>query len=87
MRIKKARYTTAVGLRYEATRDDAPEISVKGKGLIAERIVRLANRYGVPVVEKPELAKALSAIDLDQHIPEDLYEPVAIVLTSLENSS
>jgi flagellar biosynthesis protein len=81
----KGVYDIAVGLAYEEGVDPAPEVIVKGEGLEADEIVRLANRYGVPVVEKEELSELLKGIPLDETIPADLYEAVALILSELKS--
>lgn len=77
-------YSLAVGLQYDELRDSTPLVSLKGHNLRAHEIVKLAKRYGVPVVEEAETAEALDRLDLDQEIPPELYQAVAIVLGSLE---
>ena len=47
--------------------------------------MRLAKRYRVPVVERGELAELLSGVPLDEAIPEDLYEAVAVILAELHS--
>lgn len=58
----------------------APKVVASGSGLIAERIVAVAREAGIPVREDPALAQALSALELDREIPEDLYKAVAETL-------
>jgi flagellar biosynthesis protein len=80
----KPRYKYAVGLEYEEGRPSAPNLSVKGERLSADEIVRIARRYGVPVVEKPVLAQVLTKLEVDDEIPNDLFEAVAAVMAGLE---
>lgn len=75
--------SVAIGLAFNAEVDGAPNISIKGKHATADRIVAAARRYGVPVVPKAYLAKALDALETDEEIPEDLYEAVAVILAEL----
>ena len=82
---KRIEFEHAVGLAYEESTDDAPTVIVKGEGLEADALVRLARRYGVPVVEKSEISELLSGIPLDESIPQDLYEAVAIILSELKS--
>ena len=70
----------AVALQYEKGTRDAPRIVAKGRGLIADRIVALARENGVVIETNPVLAEALSGVDLDDTIPLELYEAVAIVI-------
>lgn len=70
---------TAVALLYEGV--GAPKVTAKGKGDLAERIVEVAEAHGVAVEENAALAEALSAIELDQEIPIELYQAVAQVIS------
>ncbi|VTR96374.1 flagellar biosynthesis protein : Flagellar biosynthetic protein FlhB OS=Deferribacter desulfuricans (strain DSM 14783 / JCM 11476 / NBRC 101012 / SSM1) GN=flhB PE=4 SV=1: Bac_export_2 [Gemmata massiliana] len=70
----------AVALRYDANRDSAPVVIAKGKGAFAKRIAKLARDSGVPVLERPPLARALQSIREGQPIPGVLFRAVAEVL-------
>jgi len=52
----------------------------KGQGVVADRIVETARRYGVPIREDPFLVEALAALDLETQIPPELYRVVAELL-------
>lgn len=82
--MQRARYAKAVGLHYASGSDETPSLGVCGEMVEADRIVAIAQRFGVPVVEDSELTGALSALDLDQCIPAPLYRAVAVLLTRLE---
>ncbi len=70
----------AVALFYEEGLE-APKVVAKGMNLIAQNIIRIARKHGVPVVQNPPLARALyKQVKLDQVIPETLYRAVAKVL-------
>ena len=68
----------AVALSWSG--DGAPVVSAKGRGLIAEEIIRLAREADVPMHEDVHLVQALASVDLDTEIPEALYVAVAQVL-------
>lgn len=70
----------AVALRYDANRDSAPVVVAKGKGAFAVRIMKLARDSGVPVLERPPLARALQSVKEGQPIPGVLFRAVAEVL-------
>jgi flagellar biosynthetic protein FlhB len=68
----------AVALRYESGTMAAPKVVAKGADYIAQRIVAIARRHGVPVVERKTLAQALyKAVKVDQTIPLNLYVVIA----------
>ena len=68
----------ATALHYEGTA--APKVVASGKDLIADRIVEVAKKAGVPVRRDAALAEALSGLELLREIPEDLYLAVAETL-------
>jgi len=71
----------AVALRYERGAMKAPKVVAKGADLLAMQIRRIAERHGVPVLERKPLARALySAVDVDQEIPAEFYHAIAEIL-------
>lgn len=70
---------SAVALAY-ASNAPAPKVVAKGRGLIAEAIIERARAAGVYVHDSPELVGLLMQVDLDRHIPPQLYVAVAEVL-------
>jgi len=72
----------AVALAY-APGDAAPRVIAKGRGLIAEEIILRAKNHGIYVHESPELVTLLSQVDLDSHIPPQLYIAIAELLAWL----
>ena len=68
----------AVALEYDGSA--APRVTAKGQGEVAEKIIQTARDAGVPVEENALLAQALACVELDDHIPEDLYKAVAQVI-------
>ena len=70
----------AVALQYENGTREAPRVVAKGRGLVADRIVELAREQGIVIEANPVLAEALSGVELDDTIPLELYEAVAIVI-------
>ncbi|MDR2881307.1 MAG: EscU/YscU/HrcU family type III secretion system export apparatus switch protein [Azoarcus sp.] len=72
----------AVALTYTPG-DTAPQVVAKGRGLIAQEIISRAREAGVYVHESPELVSLLMQVDLDAHIPPQLYAVVAELLAWL----
>lgn len=69
--------------------DTAPRVVARGRGLVADAIIEKARASGVYVHESRELLALLMQIDLDSHIPPQLYIAVAELLAwlyHLENS-
>lgn len=73
---------TAVALAYNAGQS-APRVVAKGRGVLAEAIIERAKEAGVYVHESPALVSLLMQVDLDQHIPPELYTAVAELLAWL----
>jgi len=63
--------------------DAAPRVVAKGRGIVADTIIEKAMASGVYVHESRELLALLMQIDLDSHIPPQLYIAVAELLAWL----
>ncbi|MEC2076995.1 EscU/YscU/HrcU family type III secretion system export apparatus switch protein [Metabacillus fastidiosus] len=72
--VKKKR---AVALTYDKELTQAPKVIAKGKGYIAENIIKEATKNNVHIQEDPSLVEVLSKLEIHQQIPEELYEAVA----------
>lgn len=71
---------TAAAIRYDADKSDAPRLTAKGSGHVAEKIIELARRHDIPVREDKALVQILSKLDIDRQIPPELYRAVAEIL-------
>jgi flagellar biosynthetic protein FlhB len=70
----------AVALRYDE-KSAAPICVAKGLDHLALKIRERARETGVPILERPDLARTLyRTVDVQQPIPRDLYQAVAQVL-------
>lgn len=71
----------AVALRYKPGQDMAPVVVARGRDAIAAAIRELADQNGVPVLQYPELARAVYFTSrAGQIVNEGLYMAVATVL-------
>lgn len=70
----------AVALEYEIGSREAPRITAKGQGSLAEAIIAIAEENGIAIESNPYLVEALSGVELDEEIPIELYEAVAEVI-------
>lgn len=70
----------AVALHYEKGEDDAPRVVAKGRGYVAAQIIALAEENDIVIEANPLLAEALSKVELDDTIPLELYEAVAVII-------
>ncbi|MFW6228558.1 MAG: EscU/YscU/HrcU family type III secretion system export apparatus switch protein [Alkalispirochaeta sp.] len=72
----------AVALRYDDSLP-APFVTAGGTGALAEKMIEIARRHGVPVQTAPELADRLILLRPHEIIPEELYPPVAQIFAFL----
>lgn len=70
----------AVALRYEEVHMNAPRVAAKGEMFLAQKIIEIARMHNVPVIQNVSLAHSLFTLELEEEIPEELYETVAEIL-------
>ncbi len=80
LKPKREPIKKAVALKYLPGRDQAPRVTAKGQGLIAQKIIELARSHGIPLKEDPALVQVLSQLDFYQEIPPEAYLVVAEIL-------
>ncbi|MCJ8006249.1 EscU/YscU/HrcU family type III secretion system export apparatus switch protein [Lederbergia wuyishanensis] len=67
----------AVALHYKSNIHDAPIVVAKGKGIIAENILSIGSENDIPIQQDPTLVELLGQLNINETIPEDLYNAVA----------
>lgn len=71
----------AVALKYDAKTMAAPKVVAKGADFLALQIRHIAVTHGVPILERPALARALyHGVDVGKEVPQAQYEAVAEAL-------
>jgi flagellar biosynthetic protein FlhB len=76
----------AVALRYDRGRDQVPVVIAKGRGATAFAIRELAAEFALPVLEYPQLARAVYYTSREgQEVRDDLYMAIATVLAFVFN--
>jgi flagellar biosynthetic protein FlhB len=71
----------AVAIIYESGKMDAPIVVAKGAFIVAQRIVDIARKNNVPIVQNVPLARAMyKLVELESPIPSQLYVAMAEVL-------
>ena len=71
----------SVAIQYDAERMNAPTVIAKGADYLALRIRQIALLRGIPVVQRPPLARALyRQMEVGQEVPPDFYKAVAEIL-------
>ena len=77
----------AVALQYNKETSNAPKVTAKGEGKIADNIIKIAKENDIPIQEDKELVEMLSKIELDKEIPPNLYKAVAEVFSFIYKHS
>lgn len=68
----------AVALYYDGK--NAPHVSAKGTGDVADQIIAIAQEHGVPLCDNSALVDLLVTLELGDEIPEALYIAVAYII-------
>ena len=71
---------SAVALRYDPVREEAPRVVAKGRGEVAEQILEIARANGIAIREDPDLVALLESVELDIQIPLEAFVVVAEIL-------
>ncbi|MGH9381657.1 MAG: EscU/YscU/HrcU family type III secretion system export apparatus switch protein [Thermoanaerobaculia bacterium] len=74
----------AVAVAYDRETMPAPKVVAKGQGRFARRIIDLAAKGGVAVVEDAAATRALYRVAPDSYVPRDMFETMAEILTRIE---
>ena|SRR5260221_14009038 len=77
----------AVALRYKHEEDQAPKVSAKGRGFLAEQIIETARAHQIPIREDKNLVQILSRLELEQEIQPEVYRAVAEILSFIYRMS
>ncbi|MEI7474905.1 MAG: flagellar biosynthesis protein FlhB [bacterium] len=76
----------AVAVKYDNENMRAPKVIAKGSELFAKKIIEIAKKHNIPVIENPPVARALfKLVDINREIPPELYKAVAEILMFVYN--
>jgi flagellar biosynthetic protein FlhB len=76
----------AIAIKYEANKMKAPKVVAKGKRLVAKDIRQLAEKYDIPIIENPPLARGLFDVtEVGSFIPPMYYKAIAEILAFVFN--
>jgi flagellar biosynthesis protein FlhB len=71
----------SIAIKYQQGEMASPKVVAKGVDFMAMRIREIASASGIPIIEKPSLARMLyREVEAGQEIPEKFYRAVAEVL-------
>ena len=76
---------SAVALKYNPNKDNAPIVVAAGNGYIAQQIIELATKNKVPVYQDNGASALLSQLQIGSQIPPELYTVVAEIYSYILN--
>lgn len=76
------KFPLAVAISYDPD-SSAPTVKAVGRGLVAEKILKIAKNHDIEISENPEVVEALMNIPIGEEIPEIMFHAVAIILAPL----
>ena len=83
--MSKYKKNKAVALRYNVDEDTSPVVIASGYGTVAEHIIDIAEKKGIPVFKDDSAASLLCMLDVGSNIPVELYEVVAEILVFVDD--
>jgi len=80
----------AAALKYNSDKNAAPIVVAAGAGYVAQKIVEIADEFGVAVYHDDSADTLLSNLKLGQEVPGELYQMIVdvylAVLQAAENT-
>jgi len=70
----------ACAVKYDENSDAPPVLVAKGLRKNAQKIKEIAVHYDVPILRNVPLAQELNKLEIDEEVPEELFEAVAEIL-------
>ena len=75
----------AISLEYNQQQYNAPKVTSKGQGFVADKIINIAKQHNIPIREDEDLANMLYELEINQEIPTELYKAVAEIFAFIYN--
>ena len=73
----------AVALQWDSEIDDAPRLIAAGKGVLADRILALAEQADIPIVVKEPLVDVIISLKPGTEIPPQMFRLTAEIYAFL----
>ncbi len=74
----------SIAIKYEKGKDATPKVVAKGADVLAFKIREIAKEYDIPIIENKPLARLIyKEVEIDQEIPQEMYQAVAEVLVAV----
>lgn len=83
---EKKKQKLAAALKYNQLKDRAPKVIAKGKGVVAENIIKKAEESDVVIYKDEKLTQQLVNLSLGEEIPAELYNVIAEVLVFISKA-
>lgn len=77
----------AVALKYNPEKDYSPVVVASGHGIVADRIIEIADENGVPVYRDDSAAALLTMLEVGKNIPAELFGIVAAIYVEIIKTS
>lgn len=77
----KNKIKVATALKYDVKEQSAPSLVAKGKGVVAENIIKKAEEHNIKTYSDEQLSNQLYNLSIGEEIPPELYNVVAQVLS------
>ena len=78
--MKKEEIKSAIALKYDSDEDIAPKVIAKGDNYVAKNMVEKAEELDIPIYCDEKIVHQLRNLEINDNIPQELYEAVAQVL-------
>lgn len=75
----------AVAIKYNKELP-APFITAKGKGFVADKLLKIAEKHDIPVIKDNLLSETLYIIEPGEYIPEEVFDIVAEILVFIKKT-
>ncbi|ABR31392.1 flagellar biosynthesis protein FlhB [Thermosipho melanesiensis] len=83
--VYTSREKLAVALKYNPKTDFVPFVVAKGKEEVAEKIMELAKKSGVPIVRSSKIVGELFKLNVLEEIPEKMYVVIAEIIAFIQS--
>jgi len=77
---RKDKTQTAVAVGFDSKVDQVPRILATGKGVLAEKILEIADQEAIPIHKDENLAQILCMLEQNSLLPIEAYAAVAKIL-------
>ena len=67
----------AAALAYERESDEAPRLTARSRGAVADKILEIARAHNVPIRSDVDLVEILEKVEIGSEIPLEVYAVVA----------